>query len=196
MLRASRPSQTDGRARLSEQSILCLSHNGIPDDVLASLLVAGLEATVKPLLNWAPGAMGLLWRAVEGMGSVAGTRMQRIVGSKSRVLGFRDREPDEVVGDAELVDTVTSSRSGRDRGGGGFVVCFDLLSAEPPRLGPLGLHEQAIELIQAGFHPASCAYLNDKLRYIIDVETRSVIDKYRISLPESTASEAFVIPGM
>ncbi|KAJ7810510.1 RNA dependent RNA polymerase-domain-containing protein [Mycena olivaceomarginata] len=177
LLRASRPSQTDGRARLSEQSILCLSHNGIPDDVLASLLVAGLEATVKPLLNWAPGAMGLLWRAVEGMGSVSGTRMQRIVGSKSRVLGFRDREPDEVVGDAELVDTTTSSRSGRDRGGG-----------------PLGLHEQAIELIQAGFHPASCAYLNDKLRYIIDVETRSVIDKYRISLPESTASEAFVIP--
>lgn len=60
---------------------------------------------------------------------------------------------------------------------------------------PLSLHEKAIELIQAGFHPRTSRYLNDKMRYIIKTEIKSVVDKYKISLPESTASDAFVIPG-
>ncbi|KAJ7238761.1 RNA dependent RNA polymerase-domain-containing protein [Mycena haematopus] len=181
LLRPSRPSQTESRERLSEQSILCLSHNGIPDDVLVSLLVKGLEATVNPLLIWAPGAMVSLWRAIDRTGNVSGTRVQRIAASKSRVLGFRDREPDEVEGQVEAagMDTTAaiSNRPGRDNAGG-----------------PLSLHEQAMELIQAGFHPATCAYLNDKLRLIIKNEIKTVVEKYRISLPESTASQAFVIP--
>ncbi|KAJ7146508.1 RNA dependent RNA polymerase-domain-containing protein [Mycena epipterygia] len=179
LLRASHPSQTDERYELSEQSILCLSANGIPDKILVDLLVDGLEQTVKPLLDWT-GAMTSLWRAINAAGNVSGSRMQRIAGSKSRVLGFRDRDSDKLSGETDtgVVDTddlATSSRSGRDKG-------------------PLSLHEQAVELIQAGFHPMTCAYLNDKMRYIIKTEINSVVDKYRISLPESTASDAFVIP--
>ncbi|KAJ6541584.1 RNA dependent RNA polymerase-domain-containing protein [Mycena capillaripes] len=179
LLKASRPSQTETRERLSEQSILCLSSNGIPDDMLVSLLVKGLEQTVKPLLNWAPDAMPSLWRIINGAGNVSGSRLQRIVGSKSRILGFRDWDPDESDGEAEMdVDSeTTSNRSGRDKGGG-----------------PLSLHEQAMELIQAGFHPSTSAYLNGKLRYIIKTEINSVVDKYKIALPESTVSKAFVIP--
>ncbi|KAJ7135312.1 RNA dependent RNA polymerase-domain-containing protein [Mycena filopes] len=181
LLRASRPSQIDSRQTLSEQSILCLSHNGIPDDVLKRLLVDGLEETIRPLLNWAPGAASSLWRTVSAAGNVSGSRVQRIAGSKSRVLGFRDREPDEVEGDIESGvlddDVVTSPHSNRDIGGG-----------------PKSLHEQAVELIQAGFHPLTSAYLNDKLRFIIKNEISSAVDKYRISLPESTASDALVIP--
>ncbi|KAJ7696817.1 RNA dependent RNA polymerase-domain-containing protein [Mycena rosella] len=182
LLRASHPSQTEARHELSEQSILCLSSNGIPDDVLASLLVEGLEQSVKPLLDWGVGAMPSLWRAVANAGNVSGSRLQRIAGSRSRVLGFRDREPAELDGETETAatdrdDLAASNHSGRDNGGG-----------------PPSLHERAVELIQAGFNPKSSAYLNDKLRYIIKTEINSVVDKYRISLPESTASDAFVIP--
>ncbi|KAJ7631701.1 RNA dependent RNA polymerase-domain-containing protein [Mycena polygramma] len=178
LLRASHPSQTESRERLSEQSILCLSSNGIPQEMLVSLLLKGLEQTVKPLLNWNPDAMALLWRTISGSGNVSGSRLQRIAGSKSRVLGFRDREPDELYdGEPEPDGETELNRSGRDLGGG-----------------PMSLHEQAVELIQAGFHPESSPYLNDKLRNIIKTEIKSVVDKYRISLPESTASEAFVIP--
>ncbi|KAJ7045206.1 RNA dependent RNA polymerase-domain-containing protein [Mycena alexandri] len=180
LLRASHPSQTDARQLLSEQSILCLSSNGIPGTVLVSLLVNGLEETVQPLLNWAPRAMSSLWRAINAAGNVSGSRLQRIAGSKSRVLGLRDREPDQLDEGEVLVlddDVTTSNRSNRNIGGG-----------------PLSLHEQAMELVQAGFHPAHCAYLNDKLRYIIKTEITSAVDKYRISLPESTASDALVIP--
>ncbi|KAJ6601026.1 RNA dependent RNA polymerase-domain-containing protein [Mycena vulgaris] len=182
LLRASHPSQTEARYELSEQSILCLSSNGIPDDILVSLLVEGLEHTVKPLLNWGAGAMPALWRAIGNAGAVPGTRLQRVAGSKSRILGFRDREPEERDVDLEPVaadsdDLETTNRSGRDNGGG-----------------PASLHERAMELLQAGFHPTTSAYLNDKMRYIIKTEINSVVDKYRISLPESTASDAFVIP--
>ncbi|KAJ7439948.1 RNA dependent RNA polymerase-domain-containing protein [Mycena latifolia] len=180
LLRASHPSQTEARHELSEQSILCLSSNGIPDDVLVRLLVDGLEQTVKPLLDWGTGAMPALWRAVGNAGSVSASRLQRIAGSKSRVLGFRDRdsekldeEPDTTAMDID--SPATSSRPGRDNG-------------------PLSLHERAMELIQAGFNPKTSAYLNDKMRFIIRTEITSVVDKYRISLPESTASDAFVIP--
>ncbi|KAJ7469578.1 RNA dependent RNA polymerase-domain-containing protein [Mycena latifolia] len=181
LLRASHPSQTEARHKLSEQSILCLSSNGIPDDVLVRLLVDGLEQTVKPLLDWGTGAMPTLWRAVGNAGSVSASRLQRIAGSKSRVLGFRkrdseklDEEPDTTAMD---IDSSASVRSGRDNGGG-----------------PLSLHESAMELIQAGFNPKTSAYLNEKMRFIIRTEIKSIVDKYRISLPESTASDAFVIP--
>ncbi|KAJ7144770.1 RNA dependent RNA polymerase-domain-containing protein [Mycena crocata] len=170
LLKASHPSQTEGRQELSEQSILCLSFNGIPDEM-------GWKRTVKPLLNWAPDAMVSLWRAVNAGGNVSGSRIQRIAGSKSRVLGFQDREREQEAEVVDADDLPTSNRSGRNRGGG-----------------PIGLHEQAVELIQAGFQPSTSAYLNDKMRYIIKTEISSVVDKYRISLPESTASDAFVIP--
>ncbi|KAJ6479270.1 RNA dependent RNA polymerase-domain-containing protein [Mycena vitilis] len=181
LLRASHPSQTESRERLSEQSILCLSSNGIPQEMLVSLLLKGLEQTVKPLLNWNPDAMALLWRTISASGNVSGSRLQRIAGSKSRVLGFRDREPDELYdGEAESDDETGSNRSGRD-------LALHLT-------GPMSLHEQAVELIQAGFHPESSLYLNDKLRNVIKTEIKSVVDKYRISLPESTASEALEDP--
>ncbi|KAJ7508353.1 RNA dependent RNA polymerase-domain-containing protein [Mycena galericulata] len=183
LLRASHPPQTETRYHLSEQSIMCLSANGIPDGVLVDLLNTGLEETVKPLLDWdGSSSMVALWRAVNSSGNVSGSRKQRIAGAKSRVLGFADREREEVVdeegGEADTPDSMaTSSRSGRDVGGG-----------------PSSLQEQAIELIQAGFHPRTSMYLNDKMRYIIKNEIKSVVEKYKISLPESTASDAFVIP--
>jgi hypothetical protein len=51
-------------------------------------------------------------------------------------------------------------------------------------------------MIQAGFSPASSAYLNDAIRHIVKTEINLVIHKFKISLPESTGSEALVIPGM
>lgn len=120
LLKASRPSQTETRERLSGQSILCLSSNGIPDEMLVSLLRNGLEQTVKPLLNWAPDALPSLWRTINGAGNVSGSRLQRIAGSKSRVLGFRNWDPDEEDEEEEMdIDSeTTSNRTGREKGGG------------------------------------------------------------------------------
>lgn len=123
LLRPSHPAQTEARYQLSEQSILCLSSNGIPDEMFVSLLIEGLEETVKPLLDWdQSGSMVSLWRAVNNSGNVSGSRKQRIAGGKSRVLGFVDREredaDEEEAADADTDTMATSSRSGRDVGGG------------------------------------------------------------------------------
>ncbi|KAJ7608165.1 RNA dependent RNA polymerase-domain-containing protein [Roridomyces roridus] len=186
LLRASHPAQAEGRVTLSEQSIMCLSYNGVPDEVFVQLMVEGLEAAVRPLLKWCEGGEGdgtmvELWRAVNGVGNVSGARKQRIAGGRSRALGYVDRERDELVPSVEEEEDVLGAadedgRAGRD-------------------LGPLSLHEQAMELIQAGFQPRKSAYLNDKMKYIIKLEIKSVVEKYKISLPEGTAvSDAFVIP--
>lgn len=61
---------------------------------------------------------------------------------------------------------------------------------------PVSLHEVALELVQAGFHPAKLPTLWLKVRYIVDLTIKSAIEKFRIPLPEGKAVEAFVIPGM
>ncbi|KAK7063563.1 RNA-dependent RNA polymerase [Favolaschia claudopus] len=180
-LRGSRPSATSSRQKISEQAVLCLSHNGIPDETLVSLMVDGLEASVKPLLSWAPGVELSLWREIDGSGAVSSTRMQRIAKGKSRALGFGDREPDEVDEELDVAmldsESATSTLPGRDIA-----------------LGPLSLHERAMELLQSGFHRSTSEYLTDKMRLIIKTEINAITSKYKVTLPESTASEAFVIP--
>jgi hypothetical protein len=69
-----------------------------------------------------------------------------------------------------------------------FIACLTFT------LAPLGLHESALELVQAGFHPSSCKPLRDKLEYIIQHAIKSYVEKYRIPLPESL--EGFVVPGI
>jgi hypothetical protein len=147
LLRPSRASPTESRHMLAMQSILCLSYNGIPDDLLISLLVDGLEATVRPLLDWSPAGMVPLWIAINKAGNVSGSRLQRIAGSRSRVLGFRNRDREDgdteaATNDSEVV--VTSSSSGRDHGGSmcRFSQYLSMLTPRPdspsqsPRKGP------------------------------------------------------------
>ncbi|KAJ7074147.1 RNA dependent RNA polymerase-domain-containing protein [Mycena amicta] len=182
LLKVSHPPQTDARYELSEQAIM----------VLVKLLTDGLTEAVAPLFMWSRGEesgvsdMVMLWRAVERLGSVGSSRLQRIAGSRSRVLGLKDRdwaqtEGDIVDGDEELdeddEDTRVAVRSGRDLAGG-----------------PLSLHERVMELIESGFHPAHCKYLNEKLKFILKLQIDSACKKHRISLPESIAADAFAIP--
>lgn len=58
---------------------------------------------------------------------------------------------------------------------------------------PLSLNEFAIELVQAGFHPAQSKLLREKLQYIIDQTIKHCVEKYSIPLPESL--DGFVVPG-
>jgi len=78
---------------LSRQSILNLSHNGIPDETLIELLTKGLMDEVKPLMDWSsPQAMISLWYAINRIGGVTGSRTQRQVAGKSRAIGLQGRE--------------------------------------------------------------------------------------------------------
>jgi hypothetical protein len=78
---------------LSRQSILNLSYNGIPENILIDLLIKGLTDEVEPLMDWnSPQAMISLWHAINRMGGVTGSRTQRQVAGRSRAIGLQGRE--------------------------------------------------------------------------------------------------------
>jgi len=59
---------------------------------------------------------------------------------------------------------------------------------------PFGLHEFAIELLQAGFHPSHEVLLQSKIEYIVQTAIEAVAKKCRIPIAESL--EAFIVPGL
>lgn len=90
LLSVSKPSSS---IALSQQSILNLSFNGIPDDVLVKLLEQGIVDEVMPLLDWKrPNAMTALWDAINKSGGVSGSRTQRIAAGASRALGLQRQD--------------------------------------------------------------------------------------------------------
>jgi RNA dependent RNA polymerase len=113
---------------LSRQSIVILSHNGIPEDLLIDLLIKGLMDEVKPLMDWnSPQAMIALWHAINRIGGVTGSRTQRQVAGRSLAMGLQGREWGHVdVGmedqDAVSLDAAkeatTSAYSGRNDASG------------------------------------------------------------------------------
>jgi RNA-dependent RNA polymerase len=171
------PSRTWTSGRLSMESIITLSHNGVPDDVFISLMREGLEDKIENLTNWTrPNAMAFLWHAIDNSGNVSGSRIQRHALGVSRALGLKGRDygrqKEDVREDANDPDTGRTRYSGE----------------------PEGLHESALELVQAGFHPSECPILCDKMRMIV----RLAIDNYikDFHYPVDQSARAFIIPGM
>jgi hypothetical protein len=86
-------SQPSSSINLSRQSIVNLAYNGVPHNVLVNLMVDGLTDEVKPLMEWdGPNAMVALWNAINRLGNVSGTRVQRSAAGLSRALGLAGRE--------------------------------------------------------------------------------------------------------
>jgi len=195
------PSKHSPPTALSSQSIINLFANGIPQGTLVRLMEEGLEEEVAPLLEWdGKYAMPLLWNTINRCGSVSGARTQRVVTSLNRVLGHTGRdwghetvELDDIK--QESVDDSTTTHTGRNKYSGGLSLralpSLSLLNLCP--LAPLGVHEYAVELVQANFHPSKTEQLYDKIKYIMKTTIASSVEDYRIPVLESLG--AFVIPG-
>lgn len=198
-------SQYSGPITLSRQSILNLSHNEIPDELLIDLLIKGLTDEVKPLMDWgSPQAMISLWHAINRIGGVTGSRTQRQVGMRSRAIGLQGREwghVDVALGDNDGVppaladELVTPTYSGRNDFSGGESLAYPSLRIYIVKfnLVPLSKNECAMELLQAGFRPDELNFLRDKIRYIVNQTITTTVEKFQIPVPLST--KAFIIPG-
>ncbi|KAF4611719.1 hypothetical protein D9613_004267 [Agrocybe pediades] len=176
------PSRPSASIALTAQSIINLFNNGMPREMLARLMEEGLEQEVAPLLDWtSPHAMIFLWDAINKAGNVSGSRTQRLATSLSRALGLKGRDwGREDDGDAEEQDRDDGAASGVYTGRSGYSSA------------PLSLNEFALEMIQAGFHPASNYLLHEKLFYIVQNTIKSSVEKYRIPIEESFG--AYVVP--
>ncbi|PFH49062.1 hypothetical protein AMATHDRAFT_64002 [Amanita thiersii Skay4041] len=177
LLCASQPSPP---IALSQQTILNLYFNSVPESTLTQLLVEGIAEEARPLMDWTQ-PMPCLWSAINKFGRVAGSRAQRIAAGKSRALGLvrrewgRDGLVKDDAGDMEE-DGTPGVYTGRNEFSGI----------------PHGLYELVLELLQAGFHPTKLELLREKIRYMISEVIKCAIEKYHIPLSESL--NAFVIP--
>lgn len=105
------------------QSVLNLSYNGVPDEILIKLLKDGMDDKVGCLMDW--GNELALWTAINQAGHVSGARLQRNAPRYSRALGFQGRNwghSDEVAEGRPVDpndDPMSSAYTGRNAYSGG-----------------------------------------------------------------------------
>lgn len=194
------PSRPSAPAALSQQSIINLFANDVPQETLIRLMEEGLEKVIAPLLEWEGRyAMPLLWDAINKCGGISGSRTQRLAASLNRVLGLKGRDwGDESVemDDAkqESEDDFLATYTGRNPYSGGVshaTTIYFLLKVNFSA--PLALHESAMELVQANFHPAKTEQLYEKIKWIMKKTIEASVKDYRIPILESLG--AFIVPG-
>ncbi|KAK7063554.1 RNA-dependent RNA polymerase [Favolaschia claudopus] len=168
-------------AHLSAQSLIILSHNGVPSEVFTALQKDGLENLIRPLMDWRrPNATAYLWNAVNEVSNVTRSRLQRLAISASRALGFEKRrfEELELAEDSDMVDfeNEDTTHTGRNSWSGE----------------PLALSEATMDLLQAGFDPLKLPVLSGKLHHVIKATMETFLSKYKI--PLDTSFEAYMVP--
>ena len=170
--------------RLSVETIINLSENGVPKTVFLDLLHQGLKELVEPLLQWeGPNAMRNLWCNMRRIGGVMSARRAREEPGLARAKGYSEHGPEEDdldEDDLNLFDTTEEEKSSawwRDEISG----C------------PSSLEETIMCLIDSGFTPQNCPILRSKLERVIKGHVKHYIKSYRINIPMSAS--AFIIPG-
>lgn len=195
LLAVSMPSSS---LNLSAQSIIILANNGVPARVFCALQEEGLKDVIRPLMDWnRPQASAYLWDAVNNVGNVTRSRLQRLAAGASRALGFEKRSYNEADktddGDTDM-DLRDLPHTGRNAFSGGERHSF---SADVPSdtwfTEPLTVPESAMDLLQAGFDPRVSPFLSQKIYFVIKNTMEALLAKYKIPLPGSL--EAYIIPG-
>ncbi|KAG6878945.1 hypothetical protein C0992_006382 [Termitomyces sp. T32_za158] len=176
-------SSPESSVRLSQQSIINLSNNGVSDTTLIDIMKKALIEEVRPLMKWqGPQAMEILWNFIDRMSSVSRTRLARVATSMSRALGLVGQVWREEEIDIERnQDTPIESEE-----------ITDVYAGRASSGVPLTLSEYVMELLQAGFHPKDSTILKEKIGYLVDTTIKSIVDKFSIPLPDSL--NAFIVP--
>ncbi|EPQ53404.1 hypothetical protein GLOTRDRAFT_130743 [Gloeophyllum trabeum ATCC 11539] len=142
-----------------------------------------LREEVAKLTKWdGPNAIMLLIDAIDKAGRVSGTKLQRLAGGMSRALGFSGRECRE---DAEEENPFNTFDDNGDDS-------FDAEFGFDTQSTPVSVHESAVELLKAGFHPLKLQLLWDKVKDILIRKIESEMLGYHINIAQSV--EVFVVP--
>ncbi|KAJ3874138.1 RNA dependent RNA polymerase-domain-containing protein [Lentinula edodes] len=169
-------SHTKTPAKLSEEVIKNLHHNGVPASVFIGLLQQRLQQVVDGLTAWeGPDAMPKLWKAVEAAEGVIGARKARVSPTDSRVRGYGSYEDDE--DDEEGMKHETSSQP---------------WWADPFSGCPSSIAETVMELLDSGFTPLNSPYLRDKLKQCVKTKIKTAAAKFNYVLTQSCS--AFAVP--
>ncbi|KIJ57547.1 hypothetical protein HYDPIDRAFT_171642, partial [Hydnomerulius pinastri MD-312] len=177
------PSRVTGPSRLSAQTLVNLSHNGVPHQVLKELMAEGLKDELHELTDWSqPHSMIAVWKAVERAGHVVMGRVRRQLAGQARALGLGQLRPldDQAGDDSDEID------------GPEVTQALNTVGRKPHSGQPLTLHESTLELLQAGFHPLESDQLFKKLESILTLVLDDYVEKFHI--PVSESCEAYIVP--
>lgn len=179
-----RSSHAKSPCRLSVETIVNLSENGVPKTVFLDLLRQGFKELIEPLLEWeGPDAMRNLWCHMRRCGGVMSARRAREDRGLARVKGYSEYDSDSDENDDEdgfkLLDATEQRSSAWWR---------DEISGCPS-----SLEETAMCFIDSGFTPQNCPVLRSRLEKVIKGYVKNYVKKYRIHVPMSAS--AFIIPG-
>lgn len=162
-------------ARLNYQTVINLAENGVDSGVFEGLMHDGLTQTFSSFTQWdGPGAMPLLWREVNNLGSVTKTRLQKIAHGLERAIGLSSRFEMDRKGEEDDPNSNDEDPS---------------LDSDQEK----SLYGAVLELIQAGFDPKSSPTLNEKMRYVVSQAMGRHLDKFHLDVRRS--AEAFIVPG-
>ena len=164
--------------RLNMQTIVNLSHNGVPNYVFEKLMEDGIQSDFQKLTAWeGETAMKSLLHTVAHLGGLSGIRLGRELAGLGRALGYGRPEKVELSSE-ELQGNFDSPHvTGRTK-----------FSREPTVL-----VEKIFEMIAAGFHPLTSRVLWEDLEQMVKNHIACYILSFHIPTPESL--EAFIIPG-
>ncbi|KZP15854.1 hypothetical protein FIBSPDRAFT_912406 [Athelia psychrophila] len=177
------PSRVVAPSHLNMQVISNMSHNEVPDKAFSSLINEDLQATIKPLTNWSASHLLIgVAKAVHQTGRIHGTRLQRVAPASTRALGLALGFHREEVVEADVDEESP------------FAHAFN--AAPPGRCqfsgAPISVHENAYELLAAGFHPLRLEHLYQKMHSITKMSIDTSVKQYRITIMQSL--EAFILP--
>ena len=176
---------------LNAQTIVNLSHNGVPDQVFEKMMKDNLDEVINPLLDWeGPGANVRLAKAVERTGRCMGSRLIRRAGADARLFNYKieDDGDDEEDDDDELAaDDIANGVKWEKRANGELVERDDISGA------PLSLYESTRQMLLAGFSPLHQPVLRQKIESMVKLIIKTHQEKYHIPVKRSV--EAFIVPG-
>ena len=180
-----RSSHAKSPCRLSVETIINLSENGVPKTAFLDLLRQGIKEMIEPLLEWeGPDAMRNLWCSMRRYGGVMSARRAREDAGRARVKGYSEYESEEIELEDEdgftILDTTDQQKSSAWWG--------DEISGCPS-----SLEETVMCLIDSGFTPQNCPVLRSKLEKVVKGYVKNYIKTYRIDVPMSAS--AYIIPG-
>lgn len=196
-----RTSHMSSPARLSSETIINMAENGVSWKTFAKLMREQLWESVQKLIFWSPESndgvirkpedtLRLLRANVEKDGSVPRVLLARQNPGTARVHGFvaddpRGREKNQEV---ELDDE-------DDMGELESALHEQSMAwwADPHSGCPSALHETVITLLDAGFSPKENAYLQHKLRQVVEMSISKHTNKFHFDVLHSCT--AFVVPG-
>ncbi|KAF7965380.1 hypothetical protein HWV62_44091 [Athelia sp. TMB] len=177
------PSRVVAPSHLNMQVISNMSHNRVPDEAFVRVINEDLDAIIKPLTNWgSPQFLVGVTRTVHQVGRIQGARLQRAAPGSTRALGLgRDFHREEELDvdfdpDSQLSSTPNPIYSGRCRFSGA----------------PVSAHENAYEMLLAGFQPLQSEPLYKKMKSITKTAIEASVKKYHVTILQSL--EAYILP--